>query len=101
MVSIIFDDLPGSEHLESLARQSFVLPGHRGKEIGSRLVREAEKLLANNGVATAYLFTESARAFFEKLGWRAIGRATCNGHPVSILKKDFLKNGAPALNERE
>jgi Acetyltransferase (GNAT) family len=86
MVSIIFDDLPGYPWLAGL----FVLPWHRGKETGSRLVLEAEKLLANNGVATAYLFTESARSFLEKPGWHAIRRAACNGYPLSILKKTIL-----------
>jgi len=95
MVSIIFDDLPGHEHLNPWLASLFVLPAHRGKETGSRLVHEAEKSLIRNGVPAAYLFTESARSFFEKLGWQTIERATCNGHPVAILRKDFLNAKFP------
>jgi predicted N-acetyltransferase YhbS len=94
MVSIIFDDLPGYEHLNPWLASLFVLPGHRGKETGSRLVREAEKLLANNGVATACLFTESARTFFEKLGWRAIERATATDILCRYSKKTFSRRSS-------
>ena len=92
MVSLIFNDLPGYEHLNPWLASLLVLPEHRKKGAGSRLVCEAERLLVLNQVARAYLFTELASSFFEKLGWHAIEKATCNKHPVVILKKDFPKN---------
>jgi predicted N-acetyltransferase YhbS len=91
MVSLIFDDLPGYEHLNPWLASLLVLPEQRKKGAGSRLVREAERLLVLNRVPRAYLFTESAGSFFENLGWYAIEKATCNKHPVAILKKDFPK----------
>lgn len=93
MVSIIFDDLPGYERLNPWLASLLVVPEHRGKRIGSRLVHEAERLLARNNITKAYLFTESARSFFDKLGWLALQSATCNGISVSILKKNFSKPG--------
>lgn len=97
MVSIIFDDLPGYEHLNPWVASLFVLPEHRKKGAGSRLVREAERLLVLNGVARAYLFTESACSFFERLGWLAIEKTACNEHPIVILTKDFPKNSTRIL----
>jgi predicted N-acetyltransferase YhbS len=94
-VSLVFDDLPGYEHLNPWLASLLVLPEHRGEGIGSRLVREAETLLAKNGVATAYLFTESARVFFEKLGWRVMKETSCHGVPVFILRKGLLSAVSP------
>jgi len=89
-VSVIYDDLPGFEHLNPWLASLFVLPEHRGKNIGVFLVREAEKLLAQNGIPAAWLFTESAQGFFAKAGWRQFEDATCNGHAVAVFKKEFF-----------
>jgi predicted N-acetyltransferase YhbS len=94
-VSLIFDDLPGYEHLNPWLASLLVLPEHRGEGVGSRLVREAEKLLASNGVETAYLFTETAHAFFERLGWQVMEQTSCHGLPIFILRKRFLNAGSP------
>ena len=94
-VSLIFDDLPGYEHLNPWLASLLVMPGCRRKGTGSRLVLEAEKLLASNGVETAYLFTESARAFFEKLGWRVMEETSCNEIPVVVLRKCLLSARSP------
>ena len=94
-VSIIYDDLPGYEHFNPWVASLFVLQRHRGKKIGSRLVRAAERLLIKNRVAEAYLFTESAGAFFEKLGWQVMEQAKANGYPVFILQKHFSEAGSP------
>jgi predicted N-acetyltransferase YhbS len=92
MVSLVYDDLPGYSHLNPWLASLLVLPEHRGKGTGSCLVREVERLLAHNSVPVAYLFSESASPFFEKLGWDAIEQATCNQHRVVILKKTFPEN---------
>jgi GNAT superfamily N-acetyltransferase len=89
MVSLIFNDLPGYEHLNPWLASLLVLPEHRKKGTGSRLVREAERLLVLNRMSRAYLFTESACAFFAKLGWTALTTTSCNHHPIVILTKDF------------
>jgi predicted N-acetyltransferase YhbS len=89
MVSLVLDDLPGYEDLNPWLASLIVLPEHRSKRAGSRLVSEAEKLLVLNRVPRAYLFTESASSFFERLGWTAMAKASCNNHPIVILTKDF------------
>ena len=67
MASLVFDDLPGYVHLNPWLASLFILPEHRSRGAGSQLVSEAEKLLVLNRVPRAYLFTESASSFFEKL----------------------------------
>ena len=88
-VSLVFDDLAGYEHLNPWLASLMVVPVHRGKGTGSRLVHEAEKLLDKNDVLTAYLSTESASVFFERLGWRVTEETFCNGHAVFLLTKCF------------
>lgn len=92
VVSLIFDDLPGYEHLNPWLASLLVLPEHRKKGVGVRLVREVEQRLLLNGIPRAYVFTESARTFFEKLGWIFAESGTCNHHPIVILKKEFSSN---------
>jgi GNAT superfamily N-acetyltransferase len=92
-VSLIFNDLPSFEHLNPWLASLFVVPEHRGKSVASFLVREAEKVFARNGFAGAWLFTETARPLFEKLGWEFFQEASCHGHAVSILRKNL----APAV----
>lgn len=91
MVSLIFDDLPGYEHLNPWLASLFILPKHRGRGIGARLVQEAETLLTRNRLPQAYLFTESAGRFFEGLSWSLIGKTACHDHPIAIFRKDFAK----------
>ena len=82
MVSLIFDDLPGYGHLNPWLASLLIVPEQRKKGIGSHLVCEAERLFLLNGIPRAYLFTDSARGFFEKLGWIATQSGTCNHYPI-------------------
>lgn len=56
--------------LRSLAVEKDV----RGKGCGKRLVEEAEKYAAHNGVKRLYLLTSTAEAFFGALGYEKVGR---------------------------
>jgi N-acetylglutamate synthase-like GNAT family acetyltransferase len=87
MVSLIFDDLPRYEHLNPWLASLLVLPEHRRKDVGVHLVREAEQRLLLNGIPRAYLFTESSRAFFEKLGWIFVESGACNHHRLSFSQR--------------
>lgn len=86
-VSLIFDDLSGHEHLNPWLASLYVLPAHRGKSVGSALLKKAEQIFQKNGFYEAYLFTETAHKFFEKLEWRFVENSLCHGHPITILKK--------------
>jgi GNAT superfamily N-acetyltransferase len=92
MVSLIFDDLLGHEHLNPWPASLLLLPEHRKKGVGAHLVREAERCLLFNRIPRAYLFTESAGAFFERLGWIVAESGTCNHYPIVVLKKELQSN---------
>jgi len=88
-VSLLHNDLPGREDLNPWLASLIVLPEHRGKNVATFLVTEAENLLRRLGMTAAYLFTEKAGGLFSKLGWAAIDEAEAHGHAVTIFRKEF------------
>jgi GNAT superfamily N-acetyltransferase len=89
-VSIVENDLPGSEHLNPWLASLYVLPEHRGRGVARTLVQAAEAWAKKAGISRLYLFTESAGGLFESLGWQRKEAALCNDHPVVIYRRDLL-----------
>jgi copper oxidase (laccase) domain-containing protein/GNAT superfamily N-acetyltransferase len=88
-VSLIHNDLPGREDLNPWLASLIVLPQYRGQHVATFLITEAERLLQQQGMPAAYLFTEKAGGLFAKLGWVAFDKAEANGHAVTIFRKEF------------
>jgi GNAT superfamily N-acetyltransferase len=63
----------------------YVALDHRRQGIASALVRHAVREAAAMGVARLYLFTESARGLYERLGWHAIAEEAYEGQAVTIM----------------
>jgi N-acetylglutamate synthase-like GNAT family acetyltransferase len=59
-----------------LLRSVVVTPDLRGTGLGRRLVEAAEALAAERGIAELYLLTETAKAWFPRLGYRPAARAS-------------------------
>jgi amino-acid N-acetyltransferase len=58
-----------------LLRSVCVAPDLRGTGLGRRLVAAIEELAARNGIVELYLLTETAEAWFPRLGYVAATRA--------------------------
>ena len=58
-----------------LLRSLVVNPGDRGRGLGLALTRALEQHAARSGLASLVLLTETARNFFQRLGYRVIARA--------------------------
>ena len=58
-----------------LLRSLVVKPSCRSAGCGKALVAALESYAAHNGIASVYLLTETAEAFFSRLGYRVIDRA--------------------------
>ncbi|MFN8511752.1 MAG: GNAT family N-acetyltransferase [Thermomicrobiales bacterium] len=86
---LVTDDMTTHPELSPWLASVFVAPAHRGKGIASALVRHAVQQAAAMGVARLYLFTETARELYEKLGWRAIAEDHYEGQPVTIMAIDL------------
>lgn len=73
-------EIVGSSGLEvyqefAMLRSVAVDPSFRGRGIGQRLVIATIDLAKNHQVTNIYLLTQTASAFFSKLGFKAIPRA--------------------------
>jgi len=88
-VSVIYDDLPGWEHLNPWVASLYVVEPERGKGIGSMLLSAAERLLRTHSVPRAHVFTEHHGAYFQRLGWSTYANSKANGHFIVILVKEF------------
>ena len=59
-----------------LLRSVCVAPDFRGTGLGRQLVTAAERLAAGHGLTELYLLTETAEAWFPRLGYRVTTRAS-------------------------
>jgi amino-acid N-acetyltransferase len=79
LVAVDRDRVIGSAGLEvygeaALLRSVAVEPAFQGRGIGRALAARALELARARGVTAVYLLTETAAAFFERLGFRPIPR---------------------------
>lgn len=82
---LIANDMETRPDLTPWLAGVFVLPAHRGRGLGAALVARIEGEAAAAGAAHLYLYTPGARAFYERLGWRAIEETDHLGHRVTIM----------------
>lgn len=86
---IIGEFIWGWLHIQTL----WVAPEQRGKDIGTRLLAEIEKVARERGVCQATLETTSfqARDFYLKNGFEIVGSVEGKpaGHTWYYLKKEF------------
>lgn len=88
-VLLVQHDMSTHPELSPWVGGVYVNPAHRGKGIASALVRHAVQQATTMGVTRLYLFTESARGLYEKLGWQAIVEEEYQGEPVTIMAIDL------------
>lgn len=65
---------PESNDGPAVLRSVAVHRSHRGKGLGVLLVAHVVRMARTSGFGRIYLFTDTARAFFERLGFTAISR---------------------------
>jgi predicted N-acetyltransferase YhbS len=88
-VSVIYDDLPGWQHLNPWVASLYVVKRERGKGIGGVLLSAAEALLRSHRVLRAHVFTEHHATYFQRFGWLRYANSKANGHAVVILIKEL------------
>jgi GNAT superfamily N-acetyltransferase len=81
-------DMSTRQELSPWVSGVIVKPSARGRGVASALVRHAVKQARGMGIARVYLYTGSATALYEKLGWRIIEDDMYNGLPVTIMAID-------------
>jgi len=86
--SLVAHDMPTHPELSPWLASVYVAPAARGRGVASALVRHIVRQVAAMGVGRLYLFTESARELYEKLGWYVIAEEHFEGIPVTIMAID-------------
>lgn len=62
---------------------------HQRQGIGSALVRAVEERAAAAGIATLYLYTWQARAFYAALGWKAVETLEQDGETMMLMSRNL------------
>jgi GNAT superfamily N-acetyltransferase len=91
--SVVRNDMDTHPELTPWLASVYVKPEARGRGVGSALVRRVMDEVAALGISRLYLFTESARGLYEKLGWHEIGAEYFQGIDVTIMTVDLASEG--------
>ena len=62
-----------------------VSPAHRGKGVGSLLVRHVMAFAKDIGIDALYLFTPDKESFYARLGWRRLSMEEYRASLVTIM----------------
>ncbi|MFL5761880.1 MAG: GNAT family N-acetyltransferase [Thermomicrobiales bacterium] len=84
-VSIVERDMTTHPELGPWLAAVYVAPAFRGRKVGSELVQQAVRRVAELGAEQVYLYTDDAQGFYERLGWSAVAREQYQGHRVVIM----------------
>jgi predicted N-acetyltransferase YhbS len=90
-VSLIEHNMDTHQELTPWLAALFVLPSHRGRGIGTALVRRCEEEAWATGANRMYLYTSPARHFYARLGWSTLAEDVYEGKPVTIMVREAQK----------
>jgi len=86
---ILADDMSSHPELTPWLASVYVNDIHRGKGIGSTLVKRVMQHAKDSGVKRLYLYTPDQEQMYARLGWQLFSREPYNGTPVTIMVIDF------------
>ncbi len=84
-VTLVEHDMANHPEWSPWLAGTYVTPSRRGQGVAGALVRHAVGKVAAMGVPRLYLYTESARGLYERLGWYPIAEEDYEGQPVTIM----------------
>jgi GNAT superfamily N-acetyltransferase len=84
-VSLVEHNMDSHREVSPWLAGTLVHPSHRGKGVGTELVRHAVERAAELGVGRLYLSTERARPLYERLGWAHLCDETYGGERVAVM----------------
>lgn len=88
-VMLVSHDMPDREDLQHLTpwiAGTFVIAQERDKGVGIALMRAAATEASRLGVKRLFLYTSTARHFYERLGWTVMRADFYEGEPVEIME---------------
>jgi N-acetylglutamate synthase-like GNAT family acetyltransferase len=88
--AIVEHDMDNKPLLTPWLASVFVLPEHRLKGVGSKLVLHLMAQARDHGIRRLYLFTPDKQSFYLKLGWTIMCIEHYHGHEVTIMQSDLV-----------
>lgn len=85
--SLVHHDMETRQDLSPWLAGVLVQPAFRRRGFGSALVQAIEGHAMRMRIDRLYLYTNSAQALYEKLGWEEIEREPYRGREVVIMQK--------------
>lgn len=84
--AIVKNDMDSRPELSPWLASVYVLPGHRGRGIGSKLVQHIMSQAKSETYKKLYLFTTDKQDFYEKLGWQTFDVENYHGQQVNLMQ---------------
>ncbi|ESX94164.1 MULTISPECIES: GNAT family N-acetyltransferase [unclassified Mesorhizobium] len=84
---LVRDEIDPAHDLTPWLAGLIVDQDHRGRGIGTALVRAVEAHAASAGVGKLYLYTWQARRFYEALGWVEVQTFAQDGGPMALMSR--------------
>ena len=88
-ISLVENNMSSHRDLSPWVAGTFVHSSRRGEGIGTALVEHALARARELDVDRIYLYTERARALYERLGFRHLWDEVYEGEPVAVIAADF------------
>jgi GNAT superfamily N-acetyltransferase len=86
-VSLLPDDLEIRPEITPWLAALYVVPGHRRRGLGRRLVAYAVEAARSFGVGTLYLYTPGQAAFYRPMQWELVEETEFRGRAITIMKR--------------
>jgi GNAT superfamily N-acetyltransferase len=89
-VSLVESNMDTRPDLSPWLAALFVIPSHRGRGIGTALIRRCEREAWSVGANRLYLHTTTAQDLYERLGWATLGEEAYEGGCVILMVREPL-----------
>ncbi|MEA2580093.1 MAG: hypothetical protein QOE83_985 [Actinomycetota bacterium] len=89
-VSFVENDMDTRLDLSPWLAALFVIPSHRGRGIGTALIRRCEQEAWSVGANCLYLHTTTAQDLYERLGWVTLGEEAYEDGSVMLMVREPL-----------
>jgi GNAT superfamily N-acetyltransferase len=87
--SIIKYDLETRKDLSPWLADVYVLPGHRGKKIATKLIERVLEETKKIGISKLFLFTREAEGLYKKMNWKLINTINYHGDQGTLMKYEL------------